>query len=398
MIRALILILLPILWLSLSPSRVDKEAYYFSTTALSGDNASKLLQRYLLPDNSCNLNKFYELNKLTGRKTLMAGQKYQLPVLIYPYDGKSIRSTVGLKTGDWERALAIKQYNEQLQQAGKRKQSIVDSRILWAPHHLLHCKIPDEETAEKVVPPNQGGDRYYPIFGPKYAKIPKQSNRLAGKVFYLVAGHGGRDPGAIGHRAGHNLCEDEYAYDVCLRLCRKLLEYGAIPYMVIRDPDDGLRDEQYLTCDTDEYCWGDLKIPFSQKPRLSQRSQVINELYESNRKRGVTEQYLITMHVDSRSQRDRTDVFFYHHPSSEKGKLLAKKMQKALKSNYQKKAKRDYYGKVSGRDLHMVREVLPPAVFIELGNIRHPIDQLRLIEKSNRQLLADWLFEGILEW
>ena len=42
--------------------------------------------------------------------------------------------------------------------------------------------------------------------------------------------------------------------------------------MITRDPDDGLRSGEYLDCDTDEYCWGDYKIPRSQKARLFQRS------------------------------------------------------------------------------------------------------------------------------
>jgi N-acetylmuramoyl-L-alanine amidase len=46
----------------------------------------------------------------------------------------------------------------------------------------------------------------------------------------------------------------------------------------------------------------------------------------------------------------------------------------------------------------MLREIKPVGVFIELGNIRNPYDQLRFILKSNRQYLADWIFEGILQF
>ena len=50
---------------------------------------------------------------------------------------------------------------------------------------------------------------------------------LAGLVFYLVSGHGGPDPGAIGIYQGRQLHEDEYAYDIILRLARELLTRGA---------------------------------------------------------------------------------------------------------------------------------------------------------------------------
>lgn len=106
------------------------------------------------------------------------------------------------------------------------------------------------------------GNRCLPDFRPKYAKTPLASSRLKGKeVYYLISGHGGPDPGAQGKRAGHTLCEDEYAYDVTLRLLRLLISHGATAYMIVRDGNDGIRDENYLTCDKDEFVWGNLAIP-----------------------------------------------------------------------------------------------------------------------------------------
>ena len=61
------------------------------------------------------------------------------------------------------------------------------------------------------------------IFGPKYSEVTVKSNVLQGAIYYLESGHGGPDPGAIGILNGHKLCEDEYAYDVTLRLARDLI-------------------------------------------------------------------------------------------------------------------------------------------------------------------------------
>jgi N-acetylmuramoyl-L-alanine amidase len=58
-------------------------------------------------------------------------------------------------------------------------------------------------------------------------KVMIVDNKLEGAIFYVVAGHGGPDPGAMGDRSGNDLCEDEYAYDVSLRLYRNLLSHGA---------------------------------------------------------------------------------------------------------------------------------------------------------------------------
>ncbi|MBT6763585.1 MAG: N-acetylmuramoyl-L-alanine amidase, partial [Prolixibacteraceae bacterium] len=67
----------------------------------------------------------------------------------------------------------------------------------------------------------------FEIFGKKYADVEITGNDLNGAIYYLMAGHGGPDPGAVGKYNNKQLCEDEYAYDVTLRLARKLIQNGA---------------------------------------------------------------------------------------------------------------------------------------------------------------------------
>ena len=67
-----------------------------------------------------------------------------------------------------------------------------------------------------------------------------------------------------------------------------------------------------------------------------------------------------------------------------------------MHKNYQKvNKKRGYDGTVTARDLHMLRETKVSAAYIELGNIKHPTDQKRLFLAANRQLISDWLYEGM---
>jgi N-acetylmuramoyl-L-alanine amidase len=65
------------------------------------------------------------------------------------------------------------------------------------------------------------------LFGAKYQDYTVKSSKLKGATFFLSSGHGGPDPGAIGKVDGYELHEDEYAYDITLRLARNLLEEGA---------------------------------------------------------------------------------------------------------------------------------------------------------------------------
>lgn len=70
------------------------------------------------------------------------------------------------------------------------------------------------------------------LFGKEYATYQITSNELSGACFYLVSGHGGPDPGAIGIYQGRQLHEDEYAYDIILRLARELLSRAVRRYIL----------------------------------------------------------------------------------------------------------------------------------------------------------------------
>jgi N-acetylmuramoyl-L-alanine amidase len=59
---------------------------------------------------------------------------------------------------------------------------------------------------------------------------------------------------------------------------------------------------------------------------------------------------------------------------------------------------RGYDGSVSSRNLYMLKYTKPIGAYIELGNIQNPKDQVRLIESNNRQAIANWLTDGIIEY
>ena len=232
-----------------------------------------------------------------------------------------------------------------------------------------------------------------PLFGKEMASYPIVSNELSGACFYLVGGHGGPDPGAIGTYNGHKLHEDEYAYDIVLRLGRELLMRGAKVNFIIQDKKDGIRNAKILKNSKRETCMGKA-IPLDQVARLKQRLQVINQLYQkdkSNYKRAIF------VHIDSRSQSKQTDVFFYHAPGSKQGKRLANRMRNTLSAKYKKhQPGRGFSGTVSERNLYVLRNTQPAGVYLELGNIRNSRDQQRLVLENNRQALAKWIAEAIV--
>ncbi|PCJ98830.1 MAG: N-acetylmuramoyl-L-alanine amidase [Flavobacteriaceae bacterium] len=236
----------------------------------------------------------------------------------------------------------------------------------------------------------------YPIFGKELALVIPKSKRLNGTVYYLVSGHGGPDPGAIETLKGKTIAEDEYAYDVTLRLAKELLSHGAMVYIIVRDENDGIRDYEALEIDRDEVVYPHKKIPLGQLARLEQRVETVNKLYLKNVGKY---QRLIVTHVDSRSKGQNIDVFFYYHEKSKNGRRLAESVHHTFKRKYKKyQPNREYTGTFSDRSsLYLVKNTLPAMVYIEIGNIKNQKDQRRILNPDNRQAMAKWISQGILD-
>jgi N-acetylmuramoyl-L-alanine amidase len=410
----LILFLFHAIQYPVAGQKTDWQKNYLTAMAQPGDRVADFLARYGLADFDCNVSEFCKLNNLVERAKLKADGLYKLPVCVAPYNGKSIRSTLGIE--DWKAAKRIESYNKYAQKEGLRPESFIENKKLWVPFHELSC--PEAATMTAAVPSSKPaaekpsavvtglhgedfltkGARVYPILGRRNEKTALIDRRLKGRVFYLISGHGGPDVGAQGKRAGNTLCEDEYAYDVTLRLLRVLLSHGATAYMIVRDPNDGIRDDAYLKCDKDEKVWGDLEIPLGQRDRLLQRTDIINELTEKHLRAGVSDQTIVEIHVDSRSHDTKTDLFFYYRPDSEPSKALATKLHQTFLQKYlQLRGQRGYTGSVSARNLLTLKETTAQkAVYIEMANIKNDWDQQRLVIKNNRQAVANWIYQGLI--
>ncbi len=386
------------------------ESYYLKVRVQKGEGSYALMRRYKLDTESCNLQKFFELNNIDQKTQLSYEVEYFLPIEIVKYNGSSIRSTLNIS--DWEQAVQIKEYNEAIQKRKLRKTMYTDSKILWVPHHLVNCY--QESSKELATKPTQaakpaaetkptsktpakiakGNIRVQPLFGEKYKNVTIRDESLKNKVYYIISGHGGPDPGAMCTTCPNTLCEDEYAYDIALRLAKDLMEKGATVHVIIQDKD-GIRDQEVLACDNDELCMGTVKIPLDQLQRLNQRVSKVNQLYNSYKSKGIKEQYAISLHIDSNHKDKRRDVFFYHYKNGKTGKNLAEHMLNTFSSKYEEFQKgRGYDGFVQGRNLYVVRNTLPPIVFLELGNINNKNDQKRIQYVQNRQALAEWISHG----
>ncbi len=370
------------------------ENNYLRVRPRTGDGIQTLFARYEIPFTSDMLDTFKVMNqgKLTAADGLKLHVSYMLPILIYKYNGKSIRSTID--NNDMKYAKRIQKYNDDMLAKRVKHTNYRIDKELWVPLFGLIEQSPEKpKTTEKKKLPSEVT---FELFGDKYKNVKIASNKLGDCIFYIISGHGGPDPGAVGYRAGYELHEDEYAYDVSLRLARNLLEHGAEVYVIVQDSLDGIRDNQYLNNSYGEVYFDGTHIPANQLDRLAKRAEIINHLYEKNLSKGKR-QLSIETHVDSRYTDKMIDIFFYYNDKSAEGKRIAEILLSTIEGKYQKaQPGRGYDGSVSSRNLYMLRNTKPTMIFIEIGNIQNPRDQIRLIEKNNRQAIANWLKDGLI--
>jgi N-acetylmuramoyl-L-alanine amidase len=261
--------------------------------------------------------------------------------------------------------------------------------------------IPKTLDAEDIdldlVMPVSTGTHKQPLFGKKYENYTIKDRVLAGACFFLVGGHGGPDSGAIAKVDGKELHEDEYAYDITLRLARNLLEHGATVHIIIQDPKDGIRDGKYLNNSKKETCMG-REIPLNQVKRLKQRCDAVNNLsYKTKEKY----KRAIFIHLDSRSVKQQLDVFFYYQNNAgnkKQSKQVASTMAKTFRELYHKhQPGRGFSGTISTRSLYVLNNTNPVSIFVELANMQNVNDQKRYILENNRQALANWLCTGFIK-
>lgn len=446
--------------LALAEPIPTKSHVYLTIKAQEGQGVYGLLRSYKLLSNPNNVDLFYQINGLTKDAVLVKNRYYKLPITVHQFDGKSIRSSIGIN--NLNQAKQIEKYNLSLIKSEPKKNLFKEDKTIWVPLSIT-SKIPQVKIPGKIAQQHlkeintspftthkEDSKKQYlmssmssakpilvadrkmtheelllvakpsemvsastsvatkvssrtlnvPLFGSNYGSVHIHSNELTNEVFYIVPGHGGPDPGAIAKNVDGNytICEDEYAYDVSLRLAKNLLEKGATVYVIVQDTNDGIRDEKYLDCDADEECLGGCDIPLSQKKRLKQGIAKVNMLHAKHKKKGVKKQWMVSLHIDAQSEENRQDVYFYYQSESSISKNKAVDIQKVFEEKYQTYRKsQNYNGTVSSRPLYVVRYSNPEPIFIELANIHNPEDRKRILYPKNRQLLADWITEGFLK-
>lgn len=182
-----------------------------------------------------------------------------------------------------------------------------------------------------------------------------KGSSLEGKKFYVDAGHGGTDPGAVNNNLG--LQEKIAALDIALFLGEEFESAGA---------------EVYFSRSTDFY------------PSLSARTSQANNL-------GVD--CFISIHLNSADSKSAEGIETLCYTNKGTSYELAKAVQDYLIMYTGFKDR----GVKLRPDLHVLRATKMPAILVETGFISNDEEAKKLFSEKYQKLIANSIYLGVLD-
>lgn len=183
---------------------------------------------------------------------------------------------------------------------------------------------------------------------------------LLGKIIYIDAGHGGRDPGTM----YQDIKEKEINLEISKVLEEALLEKGAIVYQ-IREKDEDLSSE-----------WDAKK----KRGDLYRRIQRIEK--------GKSDLYL-SIHINWYMDPNYGGAEVLYYPSNEKNQLLGQ----SIMDEFQNELKSPRNLKTT--DLYLYKNIKTPGVLIECGFLSNPNERRLLLTKDYQTKIAKAITKGV---
>ncbi|OFD81715.1 N-acetylmuramoyl-L-alanine amidase [Bacillus mycoides] len=193
-------------------------------------------------------------------------------------------------------------------------------------------------------------------------------NPLESKTIIIDPGHGGADPG----KSTKGLPESKIVLDTSLRLQQLLEKHTPFTVLLTRESDT--------------------------RPGHDQKSSLQERVKFAKQNEG---DIFISIHANAYNGNAKgTETYYYKSSESEKtnphveeSRVLAEKIQTRLVEALQTRDRGVKHG-----DLHVIRENDMPAVLTELAFIDNGIDYSKLSTANGRQIAAEAIYEGILDY
>ncbi|APR65300.1 LysM peptidoglycan-binding domain-containing protein [Borrelia anserina] len=238
---------------------------------------------------------------------------------------------------------------------------------------------------------------------------PIKNNNLENKLVIIDPGHGGLDPGAIVKaRDGLNneifVVEDEYVYDIALRLYVYLKEYGANVELTILSPDHLIRDsvsanntfvnvknEIYNDYDLNKTDTVDSWINGTQEG-LRKRLAVVNKFVNKYKSIKAKDVLYISLHSDNSVGAPRCMGFYYQSENGKGFDAHSKNMIEKMTEGF----KRTPY--IKGQNLYMLKNnFVKTKLLVEVRNLAFDEDAWAIRSSKLRDRDSKILADAILK-
>ncbi len=187
---------------------------------------------------------------------------------------------------------------------------------------------------------------------------------LLGKIIYIDAGHGGRDPGAI----YKDLKESDINLDITNELKIELEKQGAIVYQTR----------------IGDYDLSKINATNHKKSDLTERAKIINE---SNA------EIYISIHLNSDPSPTWQGAQIFYTNKNKENKKIAEIIQEKFKKNIKSNRKIKQL-----KNMYMFDRIKKPGILVEAGFISNENDRYKLKQKEYQQKIAQTITEGIIEY
>ncbi len=194
--------------------------------------------------------------------------------------------------------------------------------------------------------------------------VNAQEQNLKGKIIYIDAGHGGRDPGAI----YKEIKESEINLQIALELQKELEKQGAIVYQTRKG----------------DYDLSKLITKNHKRNDLETRAKIINE---SN-----CDMY-ISIHLNSDQSPTWNGTQIFYTNKNAENKILAQELQEKFKEEL--KTKREIK---QLKNMYLFDRIKKPGVLIEAGFLSNPNDRYKLKQPQYQNQIAGIITKGIIKY
>ena len=193
--------------------------------------------------------------------------------------------------------------------------------------------------------------------------VPGWSWVLGGQTIFIDAGHGGVDPGAIGH---NDTLEKDVNLEVAKRL-HLLLSQAGSNVIILREEDRDFGSSN--------------KLLQRKREDLAYRIQAAIE--------SKADIYL-SIHANSFPDSSQFGPQVFYHPNSPEGEELAVNIQDSLNKLSAKKRSAK-----ANQSYFILKNTGMTAVTVEVGFLSNPEEELKLNQGEYQQKLAVAIFEGL---